>query len=231
MQVTSTIDDLLAPQNTEDTQTKSNDFMGKEDFLMLLITQMKYQNPLDPVSNEEFAAQLAQFSSLEQLTNLNTTMENSAESDIALTSSISNSLAASLIGKHVLAENNQFYHTDGQSDVLGFSLNDNAKSVTVRVKTQVGTVIYEENLGPKGKGSNSFVWDGKDADGNVIADGLFKFEVEAYGMDDSDVLDSTLTTGLITGVRYHDGGAFLVVDNVEIPMSEVKEVLMPNTEE
>ncbi len=226
MRVSSTVDSLLsAAAQTEETTAKSDAFMQKEDFLMLLITQMKYQNPLDPVSNEEFAAQLAQFSSLEQLTNMNTLMEDTQASNLALNRSITNTMAASLIGKRALAQNNRFYHLEGQEDVLGFSLIDTAKDVQLTIKTQAGNIIYEEDLGSTISGLSSFTWDGIDDNGNVVADGALIFEITAYGLDGEDVSGETMTAGKITGVRYYNGIAYLIVGNVEIPMSEVMEIL------
>jgi len=226
MKVTSTIDQLLnAPYNAQET-AKAPGYMDKEDFLLLLITQLKYQNPLDPLKNEDFSAQLAQFSSLEQLTNLNSTMENAQVSNLTLTQSIMNSLAASLIGKRVLALNNIFYHVKGHADMMQFDLIDTAKNVIVRVKTDAGTVLYEEELGSKSSGINTFTWDGIDKNGNEVAQGGYIFEVEAEGLNGESVAGSVMTAGLITGVRFRDGQAFLVVNNIEIPLSEVKEVFM-----
>ena len=93
MQVSSTIQQLLIPPNRGE-ELKSQGTLDKEDFLLLLVTQMQLQNPLDPLSNQDFSAQLATFSSLEQLTNLNRTMEASQLADLALTNSISNAMSA-----------------------------------------------------------------------------------------------------------------------------------------
>jgi len=225
MSVTSTIDELLnSYSQTADNREVENSYMGKEDFLLLLVTQLKYQNPLEPLENQDFSAQLAQFSSLEQLSNLNETMEASYATNILLNQNISNTMAASLIGKSVLAENDNFYHITGRDDMLGYSLTDTAKNVTVRIVTQTGNTIYEENLGSMSSGVHSFTWDGKDNSGNDVSDGLYMFEVEAYGVDDQSVLNTTMTTGIISSVRFRDGEAYLVVDNVEIPLSEVSEI-------
>ena len=80
--------ELGIPESSQDTTRKPGAELGKEDFLMLLVTQIQYQDPLEPADNTEFVAQLAQFSALEQMSNLNTTANNNT--------------AYSLVGKEVL---------------------------------------------------------------------------------------------------------------------------------
>ena len=88
--ISSKVSDLLAPKNEE--VNKRGDLASRDEFLHLLVTQLKYQDPLNPASPEDFSAQLAQFSALEQLMNINTTLTNSQNSDIVLTQAINNSL-------------------------------------------------------------------------------------------------------------------------------------------
>ncbi|MGA9120044.1 MAG: flagellar hook capping FlgD N-terminal domain-containing protein, partial [Bacteroidota bacterium] len=87
------------------TATASNQ-LGKDDFLKLLVTQLQNQDPLNPLQGTEFVAQLAQFSSLEQLTNINSSLEQNIQSNQLMTQSIGNSLAATLVGKDVRASSN-----------------------------------------------------------------------------------------------------------------------------
>ena len=78
-------------------QAKGSTELGKDDFLNLMITQMKYQDPLNPMDSNEYAAQLAQFSSLEQLTNLNNSVNESIDINYLLTQSINNTILSSSI--------------------------------------------------------------------------------------------------------------------------------------
>lgn len=229
MKVTSPIDLLINPQQQE-APVKPQGFLDKEDFLLLLVTQLRYQSPLDPMENQDFGAQLAQFSSLEQLTNLNQTMESTQQTNLYLTQAITNALSASLIGKRVLAENNKFYHISSHPDTLNYSLTGAAENVKVRIVSPVGTVLYEEELGSMPKGEHEFVWNGIDTNGNLVSDGQYLFEVFAEGSDGANVADRTMTTGTITAIRFHDGNAFLIVNNVEIPINEVIEILPPLTD-
>ena len=94
--VTEQLFDELAPQQQAKTPTKQ---LGKEDFLKLLTLQLRSQNPLDPTSNQEMAAQLAQFSALEQMQNINATLEQLLQSNASLALQMAQYTAPSLIGK------------------------------------------------------------------------------------------------------------------------------------
>ena len=91
---------------TNTTQGKSE--LGKDDFLKLMIEQMKNQDPLSPMEGTEFTAQLAQFSSLEQLSNMSDSLEQSINANYQLTQAVNNTMTAALIGKEVKLEGTTF---------------------------------------------------------------------------------------------------------------------------
>jgi flagellar basal-body rod modification protein FlgD len=223
--VSSSIDALLNPPEKTTEQVKAQGTLDKEDFLLLLVTQLKLQNPLDPLDNQEFGAQLAQFSSLEQLTNLNESMKETQSTNLDLTQSITNGLSASLIGKRILADSNRFYHYQGYEDTMKFSLTAPADKVKVRISTTSGNVLYEKDLGSLPSGEQTFVWNGKNSNGNVVSDGQYVFEVVANDASGNSIVDKLRTYGIVTAVRFRDGMAYLVVNNVEIPMKDIEEIL------
>ena len=92
---------LPVTSSTSTSATSGSSTLGKDDFLKLLIVQLRNQDPLNPTEGTEFAAQLAQFSSVEQLTNINSTLTESLATNKLLTQSIGNSLATTMIGKTV----------------------------------------------------------------------------------------------------------------------------------
>src|ERR1700690_2579879 len=92
-----------ASSTTNSAQSGTTPVLGEDDFLKLLTMQMQYQDPMNPMSGTEFASQLAQFSSVEQLTNINSELAQSISSNSVLTQSINNDLAATFIGKNVRA--------------------------------------------------------------------------------------------------------------------------------
>jgi flagellar basal-body rod modification protein FlgD len=153
--VTSKVSDLLAPKSE---QPKSKDIGSKEEFLTLLVTQLKNQNPLDPTDPSDFSAQLAQFSSLEQLLNINTNLEKSLNENATLNQLLNSSVAANLIGKNVSATGNAIKHISGDTENINLMLEKDAKYVNVEIKDANGTVIrsiVKENLE---KGENFVQW-------------------------------------------------------------------------
>jgi flagellar basal-body rod modification protein FlgD len=107
----------------------ANNLVSKDDFLNLFVTQMKYQNPLNPMDNTEFTAQLAQFSSLEQLTNINSQLTDL----LSYQNSLHNTLTASFIGKNVKFSGDQ----TGAGTVTGVSFENNATYLVIDGQTKI----------------------------------------------------------------------------------------------
>ena len=123
--------------STTNTTTVPSSTLGKQDFLNLLIMQMRNQDPMDPMKGTEFAAQLAQFSSLEQLTNLNDATVQGINANYILAQSINNALSTTFIGKTVRADTDTFQY-NGTGDVkIGYELSTDADKTVVKV--------YDEN--------------------------------------------------------------------------------------
>lgn len=106
-----------------------DNLLGKEDFLNLFVTQMKYQNPLNPMDNTEFTAQLAQFSSLEQLTNINTQMTDL----LSYQDSLHNTLTTSLIGRNVAFKGDE----QGSGTVTGISFENDLTYLIINGQTKI----------------------------------------------------------------------------------------------
>ena len=137
-------------------KTAADEAMGKDDFLKLLIAQLAAQDPLDPMGAQDFSAQLAQFSALEQMTNVNTNLEAIQKLETAL----QNTSSVNLIGKTVESNGNVFNHVSGASDVLAFSLDRNAESIRIDIYDSSGKQIDLVKLGNQGQGKNTVSWNG-----------------------------------------------------------------------
>ena len=148
--------------------------LGKDAFLQLLVTQLKNQNPLDPQDNSEFVAQLAQFSSLEGITTLNTTV-----SGIAGNYNSSQALqASSLVGRSVIAQTDKAV-VDTSKSLNGSVVVPASGAVSVTIKDTEGKVVRTIDMGTQKAGNASFIWDGKDASGAVAAAGTYTFTASA----------------------------------------------------
>lgn len=198
--------------------------MGKDEFLRLLIEQMKNQNPLDPMNNQEFASQLAQFTSLEKLSSIDGNLAQGVEIDLLLTRAINNSMAATFVGKSVKAVGDTLLFDGERETELAFRLDSDAERGEINIKDENGTTIRTMNLDQTDSGEQSVTWDGKDNDGNVVEAGTYSFEVNAYDSKDNTISVDTFVSGLITGVRYENGNTVLVVNDEEIPFSKVIEI-------
>ncbi|RON53721.1 flagellar hook assembly protein FlgD [Pseudomonas frederiksbergensis] len=150
--------------------------LGKDAFLQLLVTQLKNQNPLDPQDNSAFVAQLAQFSSLEGITTLNSTV-----SSIAGNYSSSQALqASSLVGRSVIVQTNNIQVDDPTKPVNGsVNLTSSIASGTVTIADKDGKTVRTIDLGTRAVGSSSFTWDGKDSSGNPVPVGAYTIKASA----------------------------------------------------
>ncbi|MFT7623685.1 MAG: flagellar basal-body rod modification protein FlgD [Myxococcota bacterium] len=200
--------------------------MGKEEFLKLLVTQLSQQDPLNPADGAEFVAQLAQFTSLERLVNME-----QALGDVALaTMANANSQAAGYIGKGVVAKGDTFDFNGGQNEKLGFTLGKDAAKVTITVKDGEGNIV--ETIQTSGtKGENTFDWQGaKDTGkrGEATAyhpDGTYTFEVQAEDGEGNAVTvpEQTVVTN-VSSVKFKDRVPWLVLANGEtVGMGDVRE--------
>jgi len=170
----------IAPERAP-SGTGLNKSMGMNEFLQLLVTQLQNQDPLEPISNEDFIAQLATFSSLEQLVNINGTMTELS----MLQSSINNSQAVNLIGRQIVVVGNQLELSEGKASHASFSLNSPAETVTVEIKNGNGEVVRTIELGYKGAGRVDVDWDGRDNSGEMLEDGNYTFSISAVGKDET----------------------------------------------
>ncbi len=207
--------------------TQSNSIMGKDDFLKLLVAQLKNQDPSSPVDGTQFASQLAQFSSLEQLSNLNTSMTQSIQANLVLTQSINNSLTANLIGKDVKLGVNNFSYTGQDSTELGYSLPSNAQTADIQVYDSSGNLVRTIHDVPQSQGDHKVSWDFCDDDGNKVPEGDYTFKVDAKDFEGKDITADTYITGTINGVKFADDGTKILVGDSEYSISDILEILNP----
>ncbi len=199
--------------------------LGKDDFLKLMISQLKNQDPLNPMDGTQYAAQLAQFTSLEQLSNLNSNVTKSIDSNYILTQSINNTLVATLIGKEVKMSGSELQLT-GQTNVqLGYSMPPNAKSASINIYNEKGALVRTIENVSTDAGSSKLSWDCSDNSGEKLPDGKYTFEVNALDMNGTKMTVNVFKYGFIDGVRYGEKGAVLLIDGAEFPMSDIMEIL------
>lgn len=206
----------------------SKDVMGKDDFMKLMIEQLKHQDPLSPMESQEFAAQLAQFSSLEQLSNLNSSMNESIDANYVLTQSINNTLTATLIGKEVKFSGNKL-HNDGTNTAnFGYTLPANASNVTVSIYDASGNIVKKFENQTSVQGDHKLSWDFTDNDGRKLNNGEYTIKVEVESDGDNPMTAEIFQHGAITGVRFTENGTKILIDGKEFLLSDVLEIINPS---
>lgn len=210
--------------NGSQTQTTNKTSLGKDDFLKLMIAQLKNQDPLNPMEGTEYASQLAQFSSLEQLTNLNSYLKQSIDSNFLLTQSVNNTMMANLIGKEVKVSGNDLNVVGQDSISLGYNLPTNAKSVIINIYNENGTLVKKLD-GTKETGLNKLSWDLSDNNGVKVNNGTYYYEIEATNLYDEKMTLNSFKVGLIDGIRYSEFGTMLLIDGAEYSITDIMEIL------
>jgi flagellar basal-body rod modification protein FlgD len=191
--------------------------LGKNDFLNLLVTQLQHQDPLNPAESTEFTAQLAQFSSLEQLNNINDNLKNME----LFQTSMTNSQAVSYIGKEITAKGNTVQLESGRSAECHFELASSAALAAISVYDASGGFVQSFETGPLSSGRQSAAWDGTDRNGNPVAAGLYRFEVQAVDADNQSLSVTPLMNAVVTGVSFKDQTASLITDLQTIAIDDV----------
>ncbi|OPZ58359.1 MAG: Basal-body rod modification protein FlgD [Deltaproteobacteria bacterium ADurb.Bin510] len=212
------LENILANQGaTTSSSTKESKELSSSDFLNLLVKELQYQDPLEPMDNTEYASMLAQFSTLEA----QTAMTEDIEQLNALAASINNLSTVSFIGKTVNATGNVINYTGAAID-LNYKLEDAAAKVTVKViDPSTGKTLRSIEAKNVAAGASSVSWDGKDDNGKAVEQGRYVFAVTAYDSSGSKVSGSTYVEGVVTGVKYSNGATYLSIGNKEGLISDI----------
>jgi flagellar basal-body rod modification protein FlgD len=208
-------------------QTIGSRVLGKNDFLKLLVTQLRSQDPLQPVTNEAFVAQLAQFSSLEQMQNINQNLTGSLQSSYLLNATINNSLATTMIGSEVKVATNELFTTQPTSIDCGVEIDKAYRKVSFEIYNEKNELVKTISIDSPSHGSNKVHWDGTNEQGVEVPAGVYRFEATAEAFDGSTSRPAAFLAGTVTGVRYRNGSAIMLIGGVEVLPSEIIEVNKP----
>ena len=209
-------------EDVKDAAKKTSEDMGKQDFLTLFTAQLQNQNPLEPVKNEAFVAQLAQFSQLEALTN----MQGSLDTFVTSMSGERMLNSASLIGKKVAITDSPTQLTSGASMDASIDLPMGASGVQINVFDSQGRLVQELIAGPQMPGTTPITWDGKDAAENPVPSGLYRLTATAVVNGQTmPVPVSTLSTVRAIATNPADGSVSVEVDGGKtMLLTDVKRV-------
>ena len=194
--------------------------IGIENFLTLFIAQIQNQDPLSPLDSAEFSAQLAQFTSVEQLYVMNKSL---SDIKVMLNDQGGQQDLIGLIGKTVKADDNTILIQDEEVISGSYRLEDEG-NVTMNVYDSNGLKVRTLYLGPQNAGEQDFNWDGRDDAGEILGDGNYTFEVTARDENGNYVGANTYISGEVTGVTYKYGYPYLMVGERLISNDNIIEV-------
>ena len=194
--------------------------LDRDAFLNLLITQLQNQDPLNPTDSTEFTAQLAQFSSLEQLGNVNDNLKQLQN----FQASINNSQAVSLIGKEITASGNSLSYVDGQPAGCEFKLEGNASVAVVSIYDHTGRFVRSFENQNLAAGQHTLYWDGADQNGYPAEPGNYSFEVLAADADGRNIETTTYFNGQVNKVVFENNTTFVIADDQRVALGDIIEV-------
>ncbi|KAA8981992.1 flagellar hook assembly protein FlgD [Halospina sp. K52047b] len=194
--------------------------MGRNEFMDLMMAQMQNQNPLDPQKNEDFVAQLAQFSSLEEMQSLNTSVED-AMGQFRSTQALQ---ASAMVGQQVQVEGN-IANLGPEGEVKGAVEVPSATSnLRVNVYNPAGELVRQMDMGQQGSGTVDFSWDGENGDGDLMEPGDYRVQAEAQYDGETQELATRLNAN-VDSVNLENGGVTLnLAGRGSVPLDQVKQI-------
>ena len=201
-------------------KTSSN--LGIEDFLTLMTTQLKNQDPMKPLEGTEFVAQLAQFGTVSGVQQMQTSMETLAAS-LRSTQALN---GTTLVGHDVLAPVDSFSLTQGVGISGELEVPDNTASLQIRITDASGQIVHEATVAPH-SGTNTFAWNGMKSDGTAAPSGKYDIEAIAATNGSNESLEVMLA-GKVASVTLDGAGGGLTLNTPSlgpIPVADVRRVM------
>ncbi len=194
--------------------------VSRDEFLRLFTAQLKYQDPLNPLESKEFTAQLAQFSSLEQLIKMNTNFDELVDNQ----QSLNQVFATNLIGRSVRATGDRLSYK-GSAVEFSYIIDEPVNSTNINIYNDAGELVKSINIGPMDAGKYSYRWDGSDNNGSSVPDGVYRVDVIAINKQGQPIEVTTEVDSLITGVDLDNGSINLLLENgSRVSLAEIKTI-------
>jgi flagellar basal-body rod modification protein FlgD len=192
----------------------------KDSFLTMLMAQLQYQDPLDPMENSEFTAQLAQINTVEQLQQVN---RNLGYQQLYM-ASINNSQALDFIGKEIVAKGSTVHWNGETPSNLHYSLEGNAAGVVVNIYDENGRFVSSLHQGEQKAGKNTTTWNGRDGEGEIVPEGTYTYEVLASDVEGNPVNATRMLSGVVDGITFKDGISYVSLGGQNIAIGDIIEI-------
>jgi flagellar basal-body rod modification protein FlgD len=220
---TNNIYSQLGLSNSQETSKKKGDELGQAEFLELMTSQLKFQDPLKPMENGDFLGQMAQFGTVSGINELNSafsSMSASFQSNQALQ-------ASTLVGKRVLAPSDSAYLAEGKDISGSIDLKQPANRVIVSITNSAGQLVHRQDLGLQQTGLVDFSWDGVDRDGNQMPTGNYRISAELHSGTDVSA-GETFAVADVESVTLGKAGQDLTLTVTglgDIGLSQIRKIL------
>ena len=198
--------------------------LDKNAFLLLMLTELQHQDPLEPLENKDLIAQLSQLTALEQIMNMSKAVQEFVEAQ----QMVNPAQLASLIGKYVVMRSNEISVQNEEAESIVFNLDESAH-VVIRIYDENDNLIREEDLGIVEEGMHAWVWDARNNDGIPVPDGTYKYKVvRVDGTNEEEI--GGLEGGIVEAVQIKDGKAYVLVNGNLYPIDSIIEISEPREE-
>jgi flagellar basal-body rod modification protein FlgD len=212
--------ELLAAMSPAKNTATDTAAAAQDRFMTLLVTQMKNQDPLNPLDNAQVTSQLAQLSTVTGIDKLNTTLQ-ALQGSYQTSQSLQ---AAGMIGHGVFAIGSSLTLTEGKS-LFGVELPDKVDNLKVKISDKSGNVVHEIDLGPQEAGLVPFQWDGSTGSGTPAKDGKYSFAIIATRAGESAEA-TALSFGEVSSVATGVQGVKLDVQGLgEVSLADIRKIL------
>jgi flagellar basal-body rod modification protein FlgD len=217
------IDSIAGTSTSQTAGSRSTIADNFDTFLSILTTQLKNQNPLDPMDTNQFTQQLVQFTGVEQQLKTNEFLETLMLS----TQNTAKSEAVSYIGKEVTSSGRSGELTEENAVFWAYSAEANAANASITIKNANGQVVYNQT-GPLTAGPGTFRWDGKGSDGNMQPNGVYTIDIEGRDGNGQAVDISTASIGTVTAVDFTGDVPLLTIGSRLVAITDVTDVRIPD---
>jgi flagellar basal-body rod modification protein FlgD len=215
----------LADQTKEKRVPKNE--LGKDDFLKLFVTQLQNQDPLNPDDGTEMAAKLAQFNGLEQMMNVNKSLEKMLTDQ----NSARNLQLVNYVGREVTVDGGRVRLKDGIPTKSEFQLETEAAAATLEVRDGNGIMVAQMDIGTMSPGNHPLKWDGKSSTGRTLPDGVYTYSIAARNVDGQTIPVTMTAKARITGIDIKSQDGTLFSDYGKIKFDEIRSVGRPGFDE
>lgn len=199
--------------------TEEQASVEKEGFLKLLVAQLGNQDPMAPQESDKYVDQLTNFSMLEQMMNLNKGVNNLSIGQLSNNSQD----AVRFVGREVVAKGDSISFGQEGAEPVKYGMPHDAESATLSIYDKRGNLVRQEEV-DAAPGASQYVWDGRNNDGNVVAEGDYLISIEATDADGNKLPVDTFVRGHVESVRFDNGFPELIVNGRRLKMSDITEV-------